>query len=479
MISSQVIKQCHSKDCHISSFMVAALNSYIPSSPYFLSHFISFMSHSAGQPNPSFGFSFFALTDTVPGKERVLDEALGDQAACTETTLFSELASPVKPSTLTTRADTEVVVSEQSVFTPPQTTIAPMPMSENVYVVSESTMSNEPSVTETYEHSDTIVSFLPERDTIAQVKYDQEVETLKDMEFDEHAELEDKHRLKTSSFEDIYTETNLDYEDSSVVPGEELEIGDRFDTRHADLHLMTQADRSSSYENIENVYKETMKEAASKDEKDIDERERVLLELEAEFDRKEKGAEETEKESPVDIVSDVSTKGHNLVSYDDELEKAEEYDDFDVDHPIHTMQVDDTCEATEVEEPLIEEESEIASPVHKATPAPGQLQKYPSPIDLTFESGLDHVGQEDEDDTVPYQQECDRESLERSQSYEASHETGVIDDFPPRQRHYSSPDEVMHLESLEDLRAKASADKGTLLPLSFLWLFMAGLYFLI
>ena len=382
-------------------------------------------------------------------------------------------ASPPKPTSLSTTAAPQIDRSEQSmlVFTPPQTTVAPMLIPENIYLDSGSSMSSEPALIQTYEHSgEATISTMSSDNMEADLILEREVGKLENAleaipQVEDFVSLEESHRLKTSSFEDIYTETNLEYEDPSMNVDEALEIGDRFDTRHADLHLMTQANRSSSFENIESVYKETMKEAASKDEKDVDERERVLLELEAELERKEKGAEECEKESPVDQAAQAVVRP----PVDEEaLEKAEEYDNFDVDQPIQSIQVEEACDAPqeEVVEPYVrvesDDDSEPSSPLHKAAPAPGQLQKYPSPIDLTFESGLDHVGQEEEEEpTAASFQESDRESLERSQSYEASHELEAMEDLPPRQRHYSSPDEVMHRESLEDLRASATADKGT------------------
>ena len=394
-------------------------------------------------------------------------------------------SAPPKPSSLGAGSapQTNHVEVSLAALTPPQMTIAPVPMTENIYIDSGSSMSSEPALIQTYEHSgEATISTISSDNLETDVILDREVEKLENalepvQPFEDFAALEEMHRHKTSSFEDIYSETNLEFERSGQFPDEGLEIGDRFETRHSDLHLMTQVNRSSSFENIETVYKETMKEAASKDEKDVDERERVMLEIEAELELKEKGAGEGEKESPND--------GLKVVVDEEALEKAEEYDTFDVDQPFQPLQLEDAQETAQEEaeyEATVEseEESDASSPTHKVAPAPGQLQKYPSPIDLTFESGLDHVGQENEEETVsvPFQ-DSDRESLERSQSYEASHELESMEELQPRQRHYSSPDEVMHRESLEDITTSATADKGTWCPLSLAATLWSWPYFLI
>jgi hypothetical protein len=59
-------------------------------------------------------------------------------------------------------------------------------------------------------------------------------------------------RNRTSSYEDIYTGVDLEQGDNNQTTGEtELNVGDRFDTRHADTHLMRRADgRTSSFEDL-------------------------------------------------------------------------------------------------------------------------------------------------------------------------------------------------------------------------------------
>lgn len=59
-------------------------------------------------------------------------------------------------------------------------------------------------------------------------------------------------RNRTSSYEDIYTGVDLEQGDNKQTTGEtELDVGDRFDTRHADTHLMRRADgRTSSFEDL-------------------------------------------------------------------------------------------------------------------------------------------------------------------------------------------------------------------------------------
>ena len=229
------------------------------------------------------------------------------------------------------------------------------------------------------------------------------------------AQLEELHRLKSSSYEDIYSGTDFAPKKPGPPPAK-VDVGDRFDTKHEeDLFGLSENGKSSSFEN---VYVESTKEAGDVEEKDVDEYEIVKQEVEADLEHEEKGATENEKDVEVDMEEQK------------DLEEAEEYDTFET-------------EPSQKEEP---EESPKASE-HKG---PG----HPAPIDGTYESGLDHVGQE-EDQVLTTSTGSD--SLGRSLSCDAEPEQIESTASSPRQRHYSSPDETMHRSSLEEI---VYQDKG-------------------
>ena len=231
------------------------------------------------------------------------------------------------------------------------------------------------------------------------------------------AQLEELHRLKSSSYEDIYSETDFVPEKPGPPPAK-VDVGDRFDTKHEeDLFGLSENGKSSSFEN---VYVESTKEAGDVEEKDVDEYEIVKQEVEADLEHEEKGATENEK----DVVVDMEEQK--------ELEKAEEYDTFET-------------EPSQKDEP----EESPETPERK-----GQGAGFPAPIDGTYESGLDHVGQE-EDQVLSTSAGSD--SLGRSLSCDAEPEQVESTASSPRQRHYSSPDETMHRSSLEEI---VYQDKG-------------------
>ena len=231
------------------------------------------------------------------------------------------------------------------------------------------------------------------------------------------AQLEVLHRLKSSSYEDIYSETDFVPEKPGPPPAK-VDVGDRFDTKHEeDLFGLSENGKSSSFEN---VYVESTKEAGDVEEKDVDEYEIVKQEVEADLEHEEKGATENEK----DVVVDMEEQK--------ELEKAEEYDTFET-------------EPSQKDEP----EESPETPERK-----GQGAGFPAPIDGTYESGLDHVGQE-EDQVLSTSAGSD--SLGRSLSCDAEPEQVESTASSPRQRHYSSPDETMHRSSLEEI---VYQDKG-------------------
>ncbi len=226
-------------------------------------------------------------------------------------------------------------------------------------------------------------------------------------EIDVAAQLEELHRLKSSSYEDIYKETEFVPEKPGPPP-DEPEIGDRFTTKHQEEAFGLDGNGKSS--SFENVYVESTKEAGDVEEKDIDEYEKVKREVEADMEHDEKGATENEK----DVV----------VSEEQELEEAEQYDKFEL--------VDTSFETTQ-DEPA-------ESPLK-----PEQYAKYQAPLDITYESGLDHIG-EGEQTTEG------KEILGRSLSCDADAEHAQDSAASsPRQRHYSSPDETMHHPGIEDV----------------------------
>lgn len=226
---------------------------------------------------------------------------------------------------------------------------------------------------------------------------------------DESANLEEKHRLKSSSYEDIYIGVKgpLEDEDDVIMPvGGPIEIGDRFDTRHVDPQFKDGEAKSSSFENL---YEASKKEAGDVEEKDVDEREG---DLESETDRPEKGVVEDEKENDGVIATERKTTR-----------------DFSLDH--------------------------VEAEIHATRSPP--IFKYPSPIDVTLESGLDQVGQEDQSQLIMQlnMEEPSREVLERSHSYDVGHDQ----EEDPRQRHYSSPDAVLLQE--DTTATTYGMDKGT------------------
>ena len=222
---------------------------------------------------------------------------------------------------------------------------------------------------------------------------------------------EDLHRLKSSSYEDIYKETTFetDRDESDILLSHE-EVGDKFDTKQTDEKFEDIPGKTSSYEN---VYEESLKEASCIEEKDVDELEKELKVFAAEVEKPEKddsGREKTEH---------------------DDLEKDEEYDDFDdgTAGRIAESRTPDDIEEIQTEELATDEPGAVASP---------PLRKYPSPIDITYESGLDQVGQDELRTAVTKTTE---EALERSHSYDGSPE--VETDSRPKFRHLSTPDDAL------------------------------------
>ena len=223
----------------------------------------------------------------------------------------------------------------------------------------------------------------------------------------DQATLEAKDRLKSSSYEDIYVGVKgpLEDDDDLVMPvGAPIEIGDRFDTRHVDPQFRDGGAKSSSFENL---YEASKKEAGDVEEKDVDEQE-----VDSDIDRPEKGFREDEKESRRGSQSP----------------------------------------------------QKPSSPPHldELTPTRSPVAKYPSPIDVTLESGLDQVGQEEEKQpVVQFLMDVpgSREALERSLSYQQEVPTAPQEDPTTRQRHFSIPDDALLQDTLED--TTGVEDKGT------------------
>ena len=203
----------------------------------------------------------------------------------------------------------------------------------------------------------------------------------------DHAALEERDRLKSSSYEDIYCgiKAPLEGDEEIIIPAEPLDIGDRHEHKHLDSSFVSSnSGRASSFENL---YEASSKEADYVDDKDVDEGD----EVESDIDRPEKGVGEDEKyyvQSPPQMYMSAQTESH--------------------------LDLDLTCPA---------------APSQQSPP------QFGSPIDVTLESGLDQVGHEEEDPGE------ERDTLERSYSYEVGHEH---DDTSDRHRHYSSPEAVLN-----------------------------------
>ncbi len=397
---------------------------------------------------------------------------------------------------------TEPTASQES--DPPTVISQPPPDAQ-----SESSLSSEPAIMQTFEHSgEATMSTLSSENMETELLLEREVEKIENafepMQTEDLVLLDECQRLRSSSYEDIYKETTFEPEkDESHILEDQTDVGDRFDTKHVETHLEPRLDGKTS--SFENVYEETIKEAASVEEKDVDEIEVGRIELEHDLQLPEKGAidlvRETEIKSPEsyttesqDGKTEVADQVVHATTMDDvnepesitessamdeepssvkeqhlesttsddrreaELEQAEEYDSFDMgdmdDQPPKPVTAEDTLlDLTSADK---SGEQPHLSPI--------QIQKYPSPIDVTLESGLDQVGQEETEPMSTFI-EADHDSLERSQSYEGEPEHDLLE--PERQRHYSSPDDVLQRENLEDLMAPTQEGKGTSIPLSF------------
>ena len=232
---------------------------------------------------------------------------------------------------------------------------------------------------------------------------------------DEHT-LQEKHRLLSSSYEEIYVGAKLPGEEDQeeVMAGEEIEIGDKFESGHLESHLVSASQGKSS--SFENLYAESVKECQDVEEKEVDERETEEVDL---F-KPEKGEGEDEKEADVEKSGEFGS----LSKIPDEAEGDTKVD------------------------------SEADSSVLPTTLSPPTQFSPPqsTPIDATYESGLDLVGQEQQ--TVVSFAAEERELLGRSQSYEDR-----APEQASRHRHFSSPDEMLPRQTFDDVTT--TPDKGT------------------
>ena len=128
------------------------------------------------------------------------------------------------------------------------------------------------------------------------------------------------------------------------------------------------------------------------------------------------------------------------IQEEQDLERAEQYDAFNA-----NLRGDLAAESATTEEPAESPETPECK-----NQGPG----FPVPIDGTYESGLDHVGQDEEQ---VLSTSAGSESLGRSLSCDAEPDQVDSAASSPRQRHYSSPDETMHRSSLEEI---VYQDKG-------------------
>ena len=233
---------------------------------------------------------------------------------------------------------------------------------------------------------------------------------------------------RSSSFEDIYQQTTLVAE--QPLCAEKFEVGDRFDTKHIPDHLGKIKGKLCSFENL---YRETVKEAKSVEEKDVDEKE----DEQKYIDLPEKGAHEDQKEfERVDSLPEV-----------EQMEVVEE----------------EAALAASAAHPMVKKATSLDLDIkvkwHPVLPPPKLVmtqffsQSSP-PIDVTYESGLDLVGQEQQ---LTGTLESGHDNLERSQSYDIQEEQHGSTSSGSRSRHYSSPEDMLHA-----LGDEALEDKGTL-----------------
>ena len=325
--------------------------------------------------------------------------------------------------------ESETGRSETTVVTSTNTTITSTKPLEPLSTDVESTDLSEPTVIR-----DSRVSTVP---ASSSDQFESETTVQRDFEHLELAmtekpgtvnssHIENKHRLMSSSYENIYEDTSFPTEeDDIVIPGAD-DIGDKFDTKHTDIHFAIRCDgKSSSYENL---YAES-KEASFIEEKDVDEKESIDIE---EFLR-EKGEGEDEKD-------DHEGKLEEIEPCTFELPPILSYSQKDVLAAHQAALGDDPSSHTEQSQPI-------------------HFPVLSSPIDGTYESGLDQVGYEEQ--TQPTSDE--RDPMERSWSYDAEATTEfepLTEDTAARQRHFSSPDEVLQHEDFEPLDTTAE-DGGT------------------
>ena len=183
-------------------------------------------------------------------------------------------------------------------------------------------------------------------------------------------------------------------------------------------------ERSPSYENL------CQKESKNVEEKDVDERE----DEQRYIDLPEKGAHEDQKEFKRDDQSSPEVETTEAVE-----EEAT---------PTASAAPAGVRKAASFD-------LDIKVKWHPALSPPKLVTTQFAPIDVTFESGLDLIGQEP---NVAGSLESGHDSLERSQSYDVHEGQHCIASSGARSRHYSSPEDV--LCALGD---DAQEDKGTCL----------------
>lgn len=166
--------------------------------------------------------------------------------------------------------------------------------------------------------------------------------------------------------------------------------------------------------------KETIKQE-EKEQDDVEQREK---EIEYEQDKKEKGADENDKEL------------HEVTR----LEMEEQYDHFNVDFTFGrhqgTLERSSTIAGHESYE---DEDDDFVSSTHVSA------SKMDQPIDVTYESGLDKAGMDlgtfkKQERTLERSRSCDGEETTRKSKLKIK---STIDDVDMRSRHYSSPDDEL------------------------------------
>ena len=221
-------------------------------------------------------------------------------------------------------------------------------------------------------------------DTVLQVSKEPTLDT-------EPAELTEKHRLASSSYENIYTNTQFTTEQDEVEITADV-IGDRFDTKHIESHLIKGDGLSSSYENVylESTESVDVSQALDKDltqtieTKDIED----VIKVTAEISPVQAEPEPKSVETP--MIQEVTTKVE-LEAIAQTTEPLDQPTDKSVSEepvlqetapPVAAPPVESSADSAEVK-PVIEEHIETEPLDKPAMLVP--LEKADSPVEDKIE----------------------------------------------------------------------------------------------